>query len=168
VSDVVTATLTHPFGTATVAATTLGVVRIAFDTEDPENVARELAGIGSVRHDPDRLAPECAWLEAALNGRPGGAPPAVDLRLARTEFSRDVLAAIAAIPAGSTLSYRDLATAAGHPTAVRAAAHACATNPVPLIIGCHRVIRSDGTPGNYRGGARLKELLLAREAPVAD
>jgi len=167
VSDVVTATLIHPFGTVTVAATSRGVVRIAFDTEDPADFTRELARIGPVRHDPGVLADTCAWLEAALCGTPGVPRPAVDLRLADTAFSRDVLATIAAIPVGSTLSYRDLAAAAGHPTAVRAAAHVCASNPVPLIIGCHRVIRSDGTPGKYRGGTPLKGFLLAREALVA-
>jgi methylated-DNA-[protein]-cysteine S-methyltransferase len=165
-SDVRIATLTHPYGTATVAVTAHGVVRVAFDTEDPDAVARELSAIGVVRHDPDALADTCAWLTAALEGTAASPAPPADLRLVTTAFARDVVTAIDAVPAGSTITYRELAAAAGHPSAIRAAAHACATNPVPLIIGCHRVVRSDGTPGKYRGGVRLKELLLQREALV--
>jgi methylated-DNA-[protein]-cysteine S-methyltransferase len=77
-----------------------------------------------------------------------------------------VLAAVRAVTPGQTITYADLAAASGHPRAIRAAAHVCAMNPVPLVIGCHRVVRSDGTIGDYRGGTALKSYLLRREELV--
>jgi len=161
--EVVTAQLTHPFGTALVAATDTGVVRIAFDRDDRAGVDRELAALGTVREDPEALAATLDWLAGALEGSPDGPAPAYDLRLVSTPFARDVLAAIDAVPAGRTISYAELAAAAGRPRAVRAAAHVCATNPVPLVIGCHRIVRSDGTAGEYGGGRELKTHLITRE-----
>ena len=92
---------------------------------------------------------------------------AVDLQLAHG-FRRDVLAA----PAGRSRtgrreSYAVVADAAGHPRAVRAVGTACANNPVPLVVPCHRVVRSDGTIGQYRGGVAAKRALLALEAAAA-
>ncbi len=163
-TDIRIATLNHPHGPITVAATPDGIVRIAFAVEDPDRVGIELAALGNVRADSAALADELTWLQDALDGRPAAPAPATDLRLARTPFARDVLDAIAAVPPGSTLSYAGLAAAAGRPRAVRAVAHVCATNPVPLVVGCHRIVRSDGTSGDYRGGADLKARLLAAEA----
>ena len=165
--DVRTARLHHPDGDLMVAATDRGVVRIAFATEDPHLVADELATLGSVGEDPDALADVLAWLESAVDGRPAGPAPACDLRLVPTPFTHSVLTSIAAVPPGTTISYTALAAAAGRPRAVRAAASACARNPVPLIIGCHRVVRRDGAAGQYRGGSALKTALIAREAAVA-
>lgn len=78
-------------------------------------------------------------------------------------FRRDVLRAMTAIPCGATSSYAELAAAAGRPRAVRAAGSACATNPVPVVVPCHRVLRSDGSLGNYGGGIAMKAELLRRE-----
>jgi methylated-DNA-[protein]-cysteine S-methyltransferase len=167
VTEIRTATLRHPHGPLTVAATRHGILRIAFASEDPARVGIELSALGDVRDDPDALADELSWLGEALSGRPNGPAPATDLRLVHTPFARDVLDAIAAVPPGTTLSYAGLAAAAGRPRAVRAAAHVCATNPVPLVVGCHRIVRSDGTPGDYRGGADLKARLIAAEAAAA-
>jgi methylated-DNA-[protein]-cysteine S-methyltransferase len=166
-SEIVTARLCHPDGALTVAATERGVVRIAFDCEDPAEVAAELGALGAIREDPDALADVLRWLDSAMTGAAIGPAPACDLRLVATPFARDVLDAIAAVPSGTTVSYAALAAAAGRPRAVRAAASACARNPVPLVIGCHRVVRSNGEPGHYRGGAELKQTLLAREASAA-
>jgi methylated-DNA-[protein]-cysteine S-methyltransferase len=166
-TEIRTATLHHPHGPITVAATTRGIVRIAFASEDPERVEGELAALGNLREDPAALADELAWLAEVLDGRARAPAPATDLRLARTPFALDVLDAIAAVPPGSTLSYAGLAAAAGRPRAVRAAAHVCATNPIPLVIGCHRIVRSDGTIGDYRGGADLKARLITGEAAAA-
>ena len=165
--EIRTARLRHPDGSLTVAATDRGVVRIAFDCEDPVVVAAELAALGDVREDQEALAPVLAWLDGALAGAPPGPTPACDLRLAATPFAHDVLAAIAAVPPGATVTYAGLADAVGRPSAIRAAASACARNPVPLLIGCHRIVRSDGSLGRYRGGADLKRTLLAREAAAA-
>jgi methylated-DNA-[protein]-cysteine S-methyltransferase len=68
------------------------------------------------------------------------------------------------IPYGLTRSYAEVARAAGNPAAVRAAASACSHNPLPLVVPCHRVVRSDGTPGEYLGGPAAKRALLALEA----
>jgi methylated-DNA-[protein]-cysteine S-methyltransferase len=165
--QIVTAQFTHPYGTALVAATEMGVVRIAFDRDDRAEIDRELAALGTVRDDPQALADTLDWLAGAVAGTADGPTPACDLRLVSTPFARDVLAAIEAVPAGRTISYAELAAAAGRPRAVRAAAHVCATNPVPLVIGCHRIVRSDGTAGEYGGGRELKTHLIARERVAA-
>lgn len=149
------------------AATADGVVRVAFAHEDPQAVTDELTALGPVHEDPAALADVLAWLEAAAAGRPAHPAPACDLRLVPTPFAHRILASIAAVPPGTTISYSGLAAAAGRPAAVRAAASVCARNPVPLIIGCHRIVRSDGTPGRYRGGTALKTALIAREAAAA-
>lgn len=83
-------------------------------------------------------------------------------------FQRRVLEAAAAIPFGETASYREMAIAAGSPDAVRAAGTAMGANPVPILIPCHRVIRSDGSPGLYGGGEQLKCRLLDFEAGAVD
>jgi methylated-DNA-[protein]-cysteine S-methyltransferase len=75
-----------------------------------------------------------------------------------------VLTHLLEIPYGATESYTAVARSAGNPKAVRAAASACATNPIPLVVPCHRVVRSDGTFGQYRGGPEAKRMLLALEA----
>jgi methylated-DNA-[protein]-cysteine S-methyltransferase len=76
-----------------------------------------------------------------------------------------VLSVLATVGYGHTLSYTDLAAAVGSPRAVRAVGSACATNPLPLLLPCHRVIRSDGSLGGYRGGHSAKQHLLALERP---
>ena len=87
----------------------------------------------------------------------------MDLRLA-TGFRRRVLDQLRLVDFGHTVSYAELASSAGSPRAVRAAGSACATNPVPLVVPCHRVVRSDGSIGQYRGGPEAKRTLLALEA----
>jgi len=79
-------------------------------------------------------------------------------------FRRDVIRHLPAIAYGHTESYAEVATAAGRPNAVRAVGSACARNPVPIVVPCHRVVRSDGTAGQYRGGPEMKVALLAMEA----
>lgn len=81
-----------------------------------------------------------------------------------TAFQQQVWSALATIPAGTTLSYRELAARIGRPTSIRAAANACGANPLAVIIPCHRVIRSDGSLGGYRWGIKRKKILLEREA----
>ena len=87
----------------------------------------------------------------------------LDFRLA-AGFRRAVLAHLPAIPYGRTESYAQVATAAGNPKAVRAAGTACARNPLPVVVPCHRVVRSDGTAGGYAGGPDAKRALLALES----
>jgi O-6-methylguanine DNA methyltransferase len=85
------------------------------------------------------------------------------LDIRATAFQRRVWEALQRIPYGETRSYREIARALGHPTAARAVARACATNPVSLVIPCHRVVRQDGGLGGYRWGIERKRGLLERE-----
>ena len=107
-----------------------------------------------------------AALEHALAGHPE-ALPALDLR-GLSDFERDVLAATRTIPAGQTRPYAWVAAEVGRPRAVRAAGSALARNPVPLLIPCHRVVRSDGTAGQYIFGAERKQQLLRSETASLD
>ncbi len=88
------------------------------------------------------------------------------LDLQGTEFQKQVWAAISEIPAGTTVTYQQLATAIGRKSSVRAVASACGANPVAIVVPCHRVLRSDGGLGGYRWGLQRKKQLLAREAPL--
>ena len=87
--------------------------------------------------------------------------PPLDIR--GTEFQKRVWRALLEIPAGSTLSYKELACCAGEPSAVRAVAGACAANPLALVVPCHRVVRHDGALSGYRWGVARKQRLLERE-----
>ena len=102
-----------------------------------------------------------AGLDDALAGR-AGATPALDLR-GLSAFEHDVLAATRTIPAGETRPYAWVAREVGRPGAVRAAGSVLARNPVPLLIPCHRVVRSDGSTGQYLFGAARKQALLRAE-----
>ncbi|HTU90579.1 MAG TPA: methylated-DNA--[protein]-cysteine S-methyltransferase [Gemmataceae bacterium] len=105
-----------------------------------------------------------AWANVLVNHL-SGRQPCLDLPLdvRATAFQQRVWQELRAIPYGSTRSYRDIARALGRPNAVRAVARACATNPVSLVIPCHRVVRSDGGLGGYRWGLERKQALLAQE-----
>jgi O-6-methylguanine DNA methyltransferase len=107
-----------------------------------------------------------AGLLPALQGRRGAAPP-LDLR-SLTVFERAVLAATRTIPVGETRPYAWVAREAGRPTAVRAVASVLARNPVPLLVPCHRVVRSDGALGQYMFGPARKHALLAAEGANLD
>jgi methylated-DNA-[protein]-cysteine S-methyltransferase len=163
--DVAYRTLDTPVGRLFVAATPEGVVRLAFETEDVDSVLSELATHVSPRvlHAPARLDVVAAELEEYFAGRRRAFDVPVDLRLARG-FRRSVLERLVQVPYAGTVSYAELAARAGSPRAVRAVGTACALNPVPLVVPCHRVVRSDGAPGGYRGGPDVKRRLLALEA----
>ena len=107
--------------------------------------------------------PDVAAVLAAVDGT--GPLPKVDLR--GTPFQLDVWAALQRVPIGSTVSYAELAAAAGHPNAVRAIGTACGANPVAVIVPCHRVLRSDGSLGGYHWGTARKAALLRREGAAA-
>ena len=90
-------------------------------------------------------------------------PPDLPLDVQATAFQRRVWEALRAIPYGSTRSYSEIARSLGHPQAARAVARACATNPVSLVVPCHRVVRTDGGLGGYRWGLERKRALLTQE-----
>jgi methylated-DNA-[protein]-cysteine S-methyltransferase len=163
--DVAYRRVDSPFGSLLVAATPTGVVRIAFELEDHERVLAELAQSVSPRMLRDGRGTDdvARQLDEYFDRRRRVFDVDVDLQLAHG-FRRDVLVHLRDIPYGHTESYAALARAAGRPAAVRAAASACANNPVPLVVPCHRVIRSDGSYGNYGGGPEMKVALLTMEA----
>lgn len=163
--DVAYAAVDTPLGRLLVAATPTGVVRIAFDTETDDVVLGELAARVSPRvlEAPGRLDAARRELDEYFEGARTDFDVPLDWRLSHG-FRQQVLRATAAIPYARTGTYRSVATAAGSANAVRAAGTALATNPFPILVPCHRVIRSDGVVGNYGGGPDRKRALLGHEA----
>ena len=163
--DVAYRTVDSPIGALLLAATPQGVVRIAFDGEGHDAVLAVLAERVSPRilRSPGRLDDAARQLDEYFAGRRRRFDVPVDLRLARG-FRRAVLDHLCSIAYGATESYATVAAASGSPAAVRAVGSACATNPVPLVVPCHRVVRSDGTIGQYLGGTDVKQALLTMEA----
>ena len=163
--DVAYRTVDSPLGALLLAATPVGLVRLAFEGEDHAAVLATIADDISPRvlRAPPRLDDAARQLEEYFAGRRRRFDVPVDLRLAHG-FRRAVLEHLRDIPYGGTESYATVARAAGSPNAVRATGSACATNPVPLVVPCHRVVRSDGSIGQYRGGVEAKRHLLALEA----
>lgn len=164
------ATMETPVGELLLAATDAGLVRVAFDVEDHAAVRRQLARTVSPRvltsSDPV-LDAAAAQLHAYFTGQVREFDVPLDLRLVRGVFRREVLDALGRIPSGETRTYGELAAEAGRPRAVRAVGTGCATNPVPIIVPCHRVTRTGGDVGNYLGGADRKRWLLAHEQRLA-
>jgi methylated-DNA-[protein]-cysteine S-methyltransferase len=163
--DVSYRTVDSPLGPLLLASTAKGLVRVAFSREDHDSVLSHLALDVSPRilRTPLRLDRAARQLDEYFARKRRAFTVPVDLRLARG-FRRSVLLHLRDIPYGETRSYTALAKAAGNPSAVRAAASACSHNPLPLVVPCHRVVRSDGTVGEYLGGPEAKRALLALEA----
>ena len=163
--DVSYRTIDSPLGPLLLAATGKGLVRVAFSREDHQSVLSSLASDISPRilRTPRRLDKAARELEEYFAGKRRAFTVPVDLQLAHG-FRRSVLLHLRDIPYGETQSYTAVAKAAGNPSAVRAAASACSHNPLPLVVPCHRVVRSDGTLGKYLGGPEAKHALLAMEA----
>lgn len=163
--DVAYRLLDSPVGPLLVAVTPAGLCRVAFEVEGHDGVVDELARrIGSrVLRAPGRLDPVARALDRYFDGTARAFDTPVDLRLA-SGFRRTVLERLALVPYGERIGYGGLAAAVGNPGAARAVGTACATNPVPLVVPCHRVIRGDGTYGAYRGGPAAKRFLLEFEA----
>jgi len=109
------------------------------------------------------LDPVAREIEEYFAGRRSQFDVALDFRLSQG-FRRNVLGRLCEIGYGQTASYAAVAAAAGNPKAVRAVGSACATNPLPIVVPCHRVVRSDGSIGQYAGGLEAKRTLLALEA----
>ncbi|MBV9819868.1 MAG: methylated-DNA--[protein]-cysteine S-methyltransferase [Solirubrobacterales bacterium] len=163
--DVAFAPVSSPLGELIVAATPAGVVRLAYDDETRDEVLANLAARISPRvlETPSRLDAVRRELEEYFVGTRTAFELPLDLQLS-AGFRRAVLDATAQIPYGHTGTYRSVATAAGSPRAFRAAGTALATNPIPIIVPCHRVLRSGGGIGPYRGGSERKQMLLDLEA----
>lgn len=167
--DVAYRTLDTPVGNLLLAATEQGLVRVAFDGQDHDAALRALAEQVSPRvlRAPHRLDEISRQLEDYFARRRKTFDVALDLRLA-AGFRRQVLDHLPEISYGNTASYAQIAAAAGNPRAVRAAGTACARNPLPIVVPCHRVVRSDGSFGSYAGGAAAKRALLTLETSGTD
>ena len=163
--DIAYRTVDTPVGTLLLAATEAGLVRIAYASENHDAVLQSLADRVSPRvlHAPARLDPAVRELEEYFAGRRRRFTVPLDWRLS-AGFRRSVLGHLGDIGYGHTASYATVARLAGNPKAVRAVGTACATNPLPVVVPCHRVVRSDGSMGGYLGGADAKRTLLALEA----
>jgi methylated-DNA-[protein]-cysteine S-methyltransferase len=163
--DVAYRTVDSPVGTLLLAATEQGLVRVAYEIENHDQVLQALSERVSPRilRAPGRLDQVARQLAEYFVGERRDFVLPLDFRLAHG-FRREVLARLLMIGYGSTESYSKVAAATGHPRAVRAVGTACATNPMPVIVPCHRVLRSDGTLGGYIGGLQTKAALLSLEA----
>jgi methylated-DNA-[protein]-cysteine S-methyltransferase len=165
VLDVAYRTLDTPVGPLLLAATAKGLVRVAFTIENHENVLTALATQLSPRilSAPKRLDTAAREIDEYFAGQRREFDLPLDFSLSKG-FRRSVLSHLTDIGYGHTASYAAVAAAAGSPRAVRAVGTACATNPLPVVVPCHRVVRSDGSSGGYRGGPVAKQALLALEA----
>jgi methylated-DNA-[protein]-cysteine S-methyltransferase len=165
VLDVAYRTLDTPVGTLLLAATTQGLVRVAYDTENHDQVLTFLAAQLSPRilSAPKRLDTAAREIDEYFAGLRHQFDLPLDFSLSKG-FRRMVLSHLSDIAYGHTASYAAVAAAAGNPRAVRAVGTACATNPLPVVVPCHRVIRSNGSFGRYVGGAEAKQALLTLEA----
>jgi methylated-DNA-[protein]-cysteine S-methyltransferase len=159
-----------PIGTLTVASGDRGIVRIGFDDEPEDRVLAPVAnalGPRVLRADRELAAVREA-LQAYLEGeREDELDLPYDLTLVRSPFRRSVLEALhREVHRGDTIRYGELAARAGNPKAARAAGTACATNPIPILVPCHRVLPSGGGVGSYGGGPPLKVRLLELEGAL--
>lgn len=163
--DVAYRTFDSPVGSLLLAATGDGLVRIAFAGQDHDRVLDDLAArVGPrILADSHALDPVVRELDEYFAGARRRFDVPLDHRLT-SGFRAAVLARLPDIGYGHTASYAQVAAAAGNPKAVRAVGSACGANPLPIVIPCHRVVRSDGSPGGYAGGPEAKRILLTLES----
>ncbi|HKE76380.1 MAG TPA: methylated-DNA--[protein]-cysteine S-methyltransferase [Acidimicrobiales bacterium] len=154
-----------PVGPLLLAATPRGLVKVGFGEE--EGALDELAAVVSPRvvHLPGRLDDARRQLDEYF----AGTRRRFDLPLDRSlshGYRRTVLEALSEVPYGHTVSYKDLAERTGNPKASRAVGTAMATNPIPIVVPCHRVLRTGGALGGYGGGVATKVWLLRLEGAL--
>jgi methylated-DNA-[protein]-cysteine S-methyltransferase len=148
-----------------VAATDRGLVHVALPGENPDHVLTRLAQDVSPRilAYPRRLDEARRELDQYFEGKRERFELPLDWRLSHPGFYRRVLRATAKVPFGKVITYTDAATRAGSPRAFRAAGSALGSNPIPIVVPCHRVVRAGGDIGNYGGGPEMKRFLLEHE-----
>jgi methylated-DNA-[protein]-cysteine S-methyltransferase len=166
-ADVHYAVLDTPVGRLVAACTSRGLARLAYEDHNGgvDAVLERLAERLSPRilEGAARLDDVRRQLDEYFSGKRRDFDVPVDMSMVRGPFGRRVLQACAAIPFGEVSSYRAMATGAGSAGAVRAAGNALGANPVPIVVPCHRVLRTGGGLGGYAGGLERKQLLLALE-----
>jgi methylated-DNA-[protein]-cysteine S-methyltransferase len=156
-----------PVGELLVAVTERGVCEIHYDA-DPEAEAARLARLFGTRvlRSPRPTDEVRRQLDEYFAGRRHEFELPLDWSLTRQGFGRRVLESTARIPYGEARSYREVATEAGSPRAVRAAGNALGANPIPIVVPCHRVLRTGGALGGYGGGPERKRHLLELEGAL--
>ena len=155
-------TVETPIGTLTLAHAGDALVHVAFDGEwNPAEAAlRERYGAAAApASETETLKRVRAYFDGDL-----AAIDAIPVAPHGTEFRLAVWNAMRAIPPGVPISYAELARRAGRPAATRAAGTACGANPIPIVVPCHRILRTGGGIGGYGGGLPVKRWLLAHEA----
>jgi methylated-DNA-[protein]-cysteine S-methyltransferase len=162
--DVAYTTADSPFGPMLLASTKRGLIRLGFPNQDSEELLEDLAKRVSPRvlEAPAKLDEVRRELDLYFDGKLDRFDLPLDWSLSEG-FRLRVLRAISKIPYGETRSYTEMATKAGNERAVRAAGTACGRNPLPLVVPCHRVLRTGGALGGYGGGLEMKQALLALE-----
>jgi methylated-DNA-[protein]-cysteine S-methyltransferase len=167
--DVAYTTTDSPFGPLLLATTQRGLVKVSLPAYDPGETLEDLAARISPRvlEAPARLDEVRRQLDLYFEGELTEFDLSLDWQLSK-DFRRRALRAIARIPYGQTRSYMEIAASAGNVRAVRAAGTACGSNPIPIVVPCHRVLRSGGALGGYGGGLPMKEALLEMEGVLGD
>jgi methylated-DNA-[protein]-cysteine S-methyltransferase len=162
--DVAYTTTDSPFGPLLLARTPRGLVRVGLPNQDADELLVDLATRVSPRvlEAPAQLDEARRELDLYFEGKLTDFDLALDWQLSK-DFRQRVLRGIARIPYGQTRSYTEMARSAGNERAVRAAGSACGSNPIPLVVPCHRVLRTGGALGGYGGGLPMKEGLLRLE-----
>jgi methylated-DNA-[protein]-cysteine S-methyltransferase len=162
--DIAYRTVTTPVGTLLLAASESGLVRVAYEREGFDAVLDAIAAKISPRivAAPARLDVVARQLDEYFRGARRTFDLPLDFALS-AGFRKTVQHALPLIAFGRTASYKEVAASVGHPRAVRAVGTACATNPLPVVVPCHRVLRSDGSLGGYVGGSEAKTTLLDLE-----
>jgi methylated-DNA-[protein]-cysteine S-methyltransferase len=166
--DVAYTTVDSPVGPLLVASTPKGLVRVGFGTEEPDDILEELAERLSPRvlEAPARLDTVRRELDEYFEGHLKRFTVKLDWTLTGQGFRHEVLKSTAAIPYGRTSTYMEMATKAGNRKAYRAAGNALGSNPIPVIVPCHRVLATGGGLGGYGGGLDLKQRLLRLEGAL--
>ena len=169
-ADVAYAPYDSPLGPGLVAATDRGLVAVALPNRDADDFLTQLAAGVSPRvlELPARLDRARRELDEYFAGRRREFDLGLDWSLVPPGFYGRVLRATARLPYGTTSTYGEMADRAGNPRAYRAAGTALGSNPIPLVVPCHRVLRAGGVLGDYGGGPEMKEFLLRLEGAVSD
>ena len=169
-ADVAYAPYDSPLGPGLVAATDRGLVAVALPNRDADEFLTQLAAAVSPRvlELPARLDRARRELDEYFAGHRREFDLGLDWSLVPPGFYGRVLRATAKLPYGTTSTYGEMADRAGNPRAYRAAGSALGSNPIPLVVPCHRVLRAGGALGDYGGGPEMKEFLLRLEGAVSD
>jgi len=166
--DVAYATFDSPMGTGHVAATARGIVSVGLPNLAADRFLAQLAGGVSPRvlELPRRLDEARRELDEYFGGQRREFELALDWELVRSPFRSRVLHETARVPYGVIATYGEMAARAGNPRAYRAAGTALGQNPLPIVVPCHRILRSGGQLGEYGGGPEMKEFLLRLEGAI--